>query len=157
VLNRSFAGLEFEPIGTVQPEREADGTVREFMPQSRYAKASTVSLNPNGAGPFCRFSIAYGLHESGVYVLTLDGDPVYAGKCEDLARRWGPLGYGAISPKNCFVGGQSTNCKINNRVLIHCRNGERLELWFHRTADTAAVERRIILSIDPPWNAQVPW
>jgi len=72
-LHRSFAGLEFELIGTVRPERQADGTLRQFMPQDRYAKASTVPLNPNGAGPFCRFSVAHGVHKPGVYVLTLDG------------------------------------------------------------------------------------
>ena len=156
MLQRSFAGLEFELIGTVQPERQADGPVREFMPQSRYAKASTVPLNPNGAGPFCRFRVARDVHEPGVYVLTLDGTPVYAGKCTDLAERWGPRGYGAISPKNCFVGGQSTNCKVNNRALVHCRTGKQLELWFHHTTDITVVERRVVVSLDPPWNAHVP-
>jgi len=92
-----------------------------------------------------------------VYVLTLDGQPVYVGKCRNLAERFGPRNYGAIQPKNCFLGGQSTNCRVNNLVLLHARQGQQLELWFHATADAAPVERDLIVKIRPPWNVQVPW
>jgi hypothetical protein len=156
-MERVFAGMTFQRVGAINPERDASGSVRESMPQSRYAKADTTPLNPNGAGPFCRFSVAQGTHAPGVYVLTLDGAPVYAGKCENLARRWGGMGYGAISPKNCFVGGQSTNCKINNRILRHAQAGASLELWFYRTADTSPAERALIHDLRPRWNIQVPW
>ncbi|GAB4287552.1 MAG: hypothetical protein Kow0067_12640 [Coriobacteriia bacterium] len=149
--------MTFERVGAINPERDATGAIREFMPQSRYAKTDTTPLNPNGGGPFCRFSVGQGINAAGVYVLTLDGAPVYAGKCENLAKRWGGMGYGAISPKNCFVGGQSTNCKINNRILRHAREGDSLELWFHPTADAAAAERALILDLRPGWNSQVPW
>jgi len=156
-MQRSFAGITFERVGEIDPERDESGAIREFMPQSRYAKAGTTPLNPNGAGPFCRFSIGTGVNSSGVYVLTLDGAPVYAGKCENLAKRWGGMGYGAISPKNCFVGGQSTNCKVNNRVLHHAKAGRLLELWFYPTDDTSVAERALILDLRPQWNNQVPW
>lgn len=156
-MERTFAGMTFQRVGAIDPERDAAGAIREFMPQSRYAKADTTPLNPSGAGPFCRFSVGQGINAAGVYVLTLDGAPVYAGKCENLAKRWGGMGYGAISPKNCFAGGQSTNCKINNRVLCHARAGSSLELWFHPTPDTAAAERALILELRPAWNSQIPW
>lgn len=156
-MERVFVGMTFRRIGAIEPERDAAGAVIELMPQSRYAKADSSPLNPNGAGPFCRFSVAQGVRAPGVYVLTLDGVPVYAGKCENLAKRWGGTGYGAISPKNCFVGGQSTNCKINNRILRHAKAGTSLELWFHRTAETGAAERALILDLRPQWNSQVPW
>jgi len=156
-LRQLFGGFYFELIGRVEPELKPDGSIREFMPQERYAKATTTPLNPNGAGPFCLFSIAHGVNQSGVYVLTVDGTPVYAGKCVDLSKRWSGMGYGAISPKNCFAGGQSTNCKVNNRILQHSKAGQRLELWFHQTAGTSALERAVICALDPPWNSQVPW
>ena len=156
-MERVFAGMTFEKVGTIDPERDGSGTIRELMPQSRYAKADTTPLNPNGAGPFCRFSIAQGINAAGVYVLTLDGSPVYAGKCVNLAKRWGGMGYGAISPKNCFVGGQSTNCKVNNRILRHAQIGGSLALWFHPTADADTAERALILNLRPQWNSQVPW
>lgn len=156
-MERTFAGMTFQSVGAIDPERDASGSIRQFMPQSRYAKAEATPLNPNGAGPFCRFHIAQGINAPGVYVLTLDGVPVYAGKCESLAKRWGTAQYGAISPKNCFVGGQSTNCKINNRVLRHTQAGGSLELWFHRAIDTSTAERTLILELRPEWNSQVPW
>ncbi|HWT81558.1 MAG TPA: GIY-YIG nuclease family protein, partial [Candidatus Methylomirabilis sp.] len=87
----------------------------------------------------------------------LNSRAVYAGKCIDLAKRWGGMGYGAISPKNCFVGGQSTNCKVNHRIYEHLRRGDRLELWFHATAELDAFESHLIRALQPPWNSQVPW
>jgi hypothetical protein len=154
-MHRTFAELDFELVGRIDPERDASGQPISLMPQSRYAKASTTPLNPHGSGPFCRFAIAAGDRRSGVYVLTVNGAPVYAGKCTNLARRWGPMGYGGISPKNCFVGGQSTNCKVNHRVYAHSLRGDELELWFHH-GDPDALEPRLIVSLGPAWNAHVP-
>ena len=155
-MEREFAGLHFDWVGALDPERDSSGAPIALMPQSRYAKAGTTSLNPHGAGPFCRFSMGAGEHRSGVYVLTLNGSPVYAGKCVNLAKRWGPMGYGAISPKNCYIGGQSTNCKINHRVFEHASRGDTLELWFH-AGDPDALERNLIIGLTPAWNSQVPW
>lgn len=156
-MNRDFSGYVFQLIGPIDPERAASGAVREFMPQSRYRNARNLPLNSHGKGPFCQFTAARGLRNPGVYVLILVGQPVYVGKCHDLAERFGPRGYGAIQPKNCFVGGQSTNCKVNNLILLHARQGQQLELWFHATADAASVERDLITKIRPQWNNQIPW
>jgi hypothetical protein len=156
-MKREFAGHIFEHVGLIDPERDTSGAVREFMPQSRYRNARDLPLNRHGAGPFCRFSIARGLNLPGVYVLALSDEPAYVGKCANLAHRFGPTGYGAIQPKNCFVGGQSTNCKINNLVLQYVKAGKRLDLWFHATGETEAVERELIVKIRPAWNGQVPW
>ncbi len=90
-------------------------------------------------------------------MLTLAGQAVYVGKCRDLAQRFGPQGYGVIQPKNCFVGGQSTNCKINNLILQHAKQRQQLELWFQATGEAGPVERDLIVKIRPAWNTQVPW
>ena len=45
--------------------------------------------------------------------LALDGDLRYVGECANLSARFN-VGYGNISPKNCFSGGQETNCRLNN-------------------------------------------
>lgn len=92
------------------------------MPQDRYTKAATTPLNPSGAGPFCRFKVTGLPSSSGVYVVTVDGGVVYVGRAENLSERWGQRGYAPIQPRNCFVGGQSTNCKINHRVLMASRD-----------------------------------
>lgn len=156
-MKRDFVGHAFDRIGAIDPERDSSGAVRKFMPQSRYRNARGLPLNGHGAGPFCRFSIARGIAVPGVYLLTLAGQPVYVGKCRDLAKRFGPQGYGTIQPKNCFVGGQSTNCKINNLILQHAKQRQQLELWFHATGEAGPVERDLIVKIRPAWNTQVPW
>jgi hypothetical protein len=156
-LEQFFAGYEFERVGAVDPERDASGEAAAFRPQSRYANARNLPLNAHGAGPFCRFVLGAGDHRSGVYVLTLNDDPVYAGKCVSLARRWGGTGYGAISPRNCFVGGQSTNCRVNNHIYMQVNSGGRLCLWFHAALDPGSIERELILSLRPSWNEQIPW
>jgi hypothetical protein len=156
-MNRHFAGYLFERIGFIEPDRDSTGAIREFMPQSRYRNVRAFSLNEHGAGPFCRFTVARDIHSSGVYVLTVNGQTMYVGKCRDLAERFGPRGYGAIQPKNCFIGGQSTNCKINNFVLQHAKRGQRVELWFHATDEATSVERDLIVKARLPWNGQVPW
>jgi hypothetical protein len=156
-MDRLFGGYNFERIDAIEPDRDSTGAIREFMPQSRYRNARALPLNEHGAGPFCRFTVARGVHSPGVYMLTLNGQTVYVGKCHDLGERFGSRGYGAIQPKNCFVGGQSTNCKINNRVLQHAKRGQTIELWFHTTDEGTSIERDLIVKTRPPWNGQVPW
>ena len=155
-MKQEFGGFLFRRIGPIKPERDPSGAVVEFMPQARYANVRSRSLNPYGQGPFCRFTVARGMHVPGVYVLTLAGEPVYAGKCQDLAQRFGPQGYGSIQPRNCFVGGQSTNCKVNNRILRHTIRGQLIELWFHAADDPGPVERELVSRLRPSWNAQFP-
>jgi hypothetical protein len=91
-----------------------------------------------------------------VYIITAQGNPVYAGKCADLSGRFGSRGYGAIQPRNCFAGGQSTNCKVNHLVLEQAELRIPLELWFHATDDYSFVERKVITALRPQWNDQVP-
>ena len=43
------------------------------------------------------------------------------------------IGYGKISPRNCYAGGQSTNCKMNKIVLELFQQGKRVDLFFHKT------------------------
>ena len=77
---RILCGYRFS-IGTrIEPDREADGRVRECMPQSCYAKAGEKRLNGHGRGPFCRFSVTGLPSTPGVYALTVGGDVVYIGK-----------------------------------------------------------------------------
>ena len=114
--------VPFTWAARIEPDRDVSGAPVELMPQDRYAKAATTPLNPNGEGPFCRFKVEDLPGSPGVYALTVDGDLVYVGKGQNLMERWGPRGYAAIHPRNCFVGGHSTNCKINHRVLVAARS-----------------------------------
>jgi hypothetical protein len=53
---------------------------------------------------------------AGVYIIELEESPVYVGECRHLAQSFNMV-VGVIQPKNRFIGGQATNCKVNTKVL----------------------------------------
>lgn len=108
---------EFSHIADIEPMREPDGTVRPFLPQSRYANALNIPLNQYGTGPFCKFKIPGHYRTSGVYVLTIDGEIRYVGECANLSARFN-AGYGNISPRNCFQGGQEKGAGADHIGLL---------------------------------------
>ena len=153
-----FGGLSFTFVGPIQPERDTQGNVVEYMPQSRYENRDNLPLSRYGQGPFRRFSIAKGhsWRRSGVYILAHGGNPLYVGECENLERRWGPMGYGHISPRACFKGGQDTNCCINNLILQGANIALVFNLWFHPVDGGKQarldVEKKLVSQLTPPWN-----
>lgn len=153
---RNFVGRDFQHIGQINPERDRSGAFLELSPQDRYKDAGTTPLHAYGSGPFCRFRIGRDRREPGLYVLTLDGEPVYAGECVDLGKRWGPNGYGGISSRNCFRGGQPTNCRVNAAILQAIMEGRKIDLWFcpfdGDRGERRSTETELIQSLVPPWN-----
>ena len=144
--------LRFVFIQELNPERDSTGQIIEFLPQERYAKSATSKLNRHGGGSFCKFSInAKWIGCSGVYALFAGKELLYIGLCEDLHKRFN-MGYGNISPKNCFTGGQSTNCKINKMILSQYINGNQVNLYFLETQDYQRIERMLIDNLKPPYN-----
>lgn len=156
MIKRQFAAWDMEHLGQIEPERDPSGRLIELFPQERYKDAATTQLHAYGAGPFCRFRIGRGRKEAGLYVLTVDDAPVYAGECQDVGRRWGPNGYGGISPRNCFVGGQPTNCRLNALILQQAKAGRRIDLWFTAVGvpreERQNLERCLIRHLNPDWN-----
>jgi hypothetical protein len=154
--SRTFADRDFEHLGIIALDRDYDGEIRTFLPQSNYHDARVTPLHAYGAGPFCRFRIARKRRDTGLYVLTLDDVPVYAGECVDVGRRWGPNGYGGISPRNCFRGGQPTNCRVNAAILVEALQRRRIDLWFAPFSGThderLRAETALIRTLDPAWN-----
>lgn len=146
-----IAGYEFERICAIEPIRDTDSSVRFFMPQGRYKNARNLPLNTYGAGPFCKFKIASRIRASGVYVLMVDEEVRYVGECANLSARFN-AGYGNISPKNCFKGGQQTNCRLNNLIYMAAKAGGHISLWFFQTADYKSVEAVLRITLDPAWN-----
>ena len=131
----SLNGIRFVAPVEIAPRKTPNGSVRAYMPQSRYQKAGAKPLNRHGAGPFCHFKVAGLPPAQGVYVLVIDGVPRYVGKAANLAQRWGPQGYGAISPANCFTGGQPTNCRINHETFKAARSSRCIQLWARQERD----------------------
>lgn len=142
---------EFNRVGDIETYQGPDGTVQRFLPQDRYVNARNISLNQYGAGPFCKFRIPNHFRTSGVYVLTINDEIRYVGECANLSARFN-AGYGNISPRNCFRGGQETNCRLNNLVYLVAAAGEKISLWFFRTADYKAMEAGLRATLKLAWN-----
>lgn len=143
--------LNFGFVAAIVPERDEAGAVRIVQPQSRYANAGGLPLNAYGKGPFCKFRIPNGLRVAGVYVITIEGEARYVGECANFSARFN-AGYGNISPRNCFKGGQETNCRVNNLICEATLQGRAVGLWFYQSTDFKAIEARLRAALRLPWN-----
>lgn len=142
---------EFQFVCYLEPESSADGAVVPVMPQHRYKNANNLPLNIYGDGPFCKFRIPRQFNTSGVYALVVAGSTKYIGECINLSSRYNS-GYGNISPRNCFKGGQETNCRLNAHIYTEVRNGHRVELWFHATHEHKQLEKCLLAAGNYEWN-----
>lgn len=147
----SFLGRDFLDLGELVIERGVTGAPTEFAPQQFYAKAEKCKLHRYGEGNFCKFRVTGLPNESGVYVFVAEGTPRYVGKAINLKQRFG-MGYGSISPRNCFQGGQQTNCRINKLVLDLAKEGRPIRLLVHACTDHDSFESLLIGHLNPPWN-----
>lgn len=146
--------FQFDFVCRIEPLRGPHGSIQEYLPQVRSLHHGTKPLNNYGDGPFCRFRVPSNLPFQGVYLITVNDAARYVGECEHLSRRFGPTGYGSIQPRNCFVGGQATNCKINNLVLQNTRLGREIRLWFYATSERKQIEALLIRQLNPDWNGR---
>lgn len=146
---RRFGRHLFQLIEVVRLDLSDDGTTLEYVPQL----PPTVRRNRHAEGPFCRLSLPGAASASGVYAITVDDELKYVGECEDLGVRFGPTGYGEITARNCHSDGQSTNCKINARILLAVKSGGLVRVWFLESHDRKKVEAEMVDSLGPPWNS----
>ena len=115
--------------------------------------AGRKPFNPNGHGPFCQFPEPELPTVSDVYAVVIDRKFVaQVGLAEDLRRRW--RGYARIQPANCYRGGQSTSCKINNAILLATRENPTIDLWIRETDEPQRPESMLTHEFDSPWNAR---
>ena len=147
-------GLRFKLICNITPELDSNGNPKEYMPQAKYRNELGIPLHKYGKGPFCKFKIPSHYKETGVYVLFVNRQAKYVGECEDLSKRWN-AGYGNISPRNCYIRGQPTNCRINNLMLDAFRLGHNIELLFCKTDNRFQVEMGLIVELQPEWNKTI--
>lgn len=122
----TICGYEFRYLQQLMPECDANGKIIKYYPQSEYDNKKNLPLSYHGKGPFCRFSIKAG-EWPGVYLWVVDNNIIYIGETDGLQRRFN-AGYGRIAPRNCYLGGQSTNCKMNKVVLSFYVQGKTVSL-----------------------------
>jgi hypothetical protein len=143
--------FEFQFVCYLEPEIGSEGAAVPLMPQHRYANAKNLPINPYGVGPFCKFRIPRHFNTRGVYALVVEGSIKYIGECINLSSRYNS-GYGNISPRNCFKGGQETNCRLNARIYAEALCGRRVELWFHATGEHKRLENHLLAFSSYEWN-----
>ncbi len=149
---KKLLSYDFVYIQDINPILDESGKIQEYSPQENYSKKDSFELNKHGSGTFCKFSIhSKWSGVAGVYAFFIDDILVYIGQAADFAQRFN-MGYGNISPKNCFIGGQSTNCKINKMVLDSIKSGHTVSVYFHRTHDYNKTERELIKYYKPQYN-----
>ena len=148
---KTVEGFDFAFVADILPQRTTEDAIYAHMPQARYANVRDDPLNNYGAGPFCKFTIPRTYRQSCVYLIFAGAELKYVGECANLSARFN-AGYGNISPKNCFKGGQETNCRLNNLIYVAVTSGEALTLWFHITSDYKTVEATLRSTLRAPWN-----
>ncbi|QSO48351.1 GIY-YIG nuclease family protein [Alicyclobacillus mengziensis] len=139
----------FEYVCDIVPD-QVDGKMKAFLPQHEYDNHEGLVLHQYGMGPFCHFTIPK-VNAEGVYVIQVSDQIVYVGECENLSNRFN-MGNGYISPRNCYVGGQATNCRLNHHIYEMALVNIQIKLYFHDTHARFEVERELIEKLNPAWN-----
>ena len=111
-------------------------------------------LNRYGDLTYSRFYIEDKFYYDikGVYFYFLDEKLQYIGRCKDSMKKRVNNGYGKISPKNCFLDGQATNCKINALISQNISN---IVLKIYPLSNNSAIEKleeKLIKYFKPNWN-----
>ena len=142
----------FGHVCEIIPNLDNEGNAVEIFPQSQYENKKNLGLNKYGKGPFCKFTIDRKYAgKTGVYLILVNDKIQYVGECDDFFKRFG-MGYGNISPRNCFEGGQSTNCRINSDILSLFKLKKSIQLYFLETKNRFKIEHELIINQSPVWN-----
>lgn len=152
-IHLNFGSYSFDYLQDIHPERNDDGSIKEYLPQKDYANKDNLSLSKYGGGSFCRFSLQTAGMWRGVYLWVSDGEIIYVGETENLKQRFN-IGYGNISPRNCYIGGQSTNCKMNKVILNYYKSGRTVQVYFLHTDKNKEVELELLNAINTKYNVK---
>ena len=121
---------------------------------------STRPLNTYGKGPFCKFRIHDHLKEKGLYCFVVDKKLKYIGQTTSTFGQRINAGYGNISPYNCYVGGQRTNCHVNSCINDALISNKEVLVGFCAMKDNDKIkklEKELIRANDlvcKGWNLQ---
>jgi hypothetical protein len=113
-------------------------------------------INKYGDLDYCRFKIINKelSTQKGIYFYEINDKIVYIGRCLDSYEKRINAGYGSISPKNCYLDGRSTNCRINNLININIEEIHLYILPLINNEDIKNIEINLINKYKPCWNIQ---
>ena len=143
-------GYNFTFMCKLEPILDEDGKVAQYYPQNLYKNDKNLPLHQYGKESFCKFSPKL-KPIKGVYLWVVNNEVIYIGETDNLEKRF-RQGYGNVSPRNCFKGGQSTNCKMNKVALQLFLQGKEIEIYFYETEEYKNVERELLQRINTKYN-----
>ena len=155
----------FQLIARIELKTDKDGIPIEYHPAKRYENSRSLQLNAHGNKSFCHVALKpYGIpdlspYRAGVYAIA-GASLKYIGRTHtSLMQRFN--GYCSIQPRNCYQGGQSTNCHVNNSVLEDSKAGEMLWVCFYESEQANDLEAYFLNSLAatgrrPPWSISIP-
>jgi hypothetical protein len=113
-------------------------------------------LNAYGDEVYCSFSITDPsiVQKRGVYLYTIEDRVRYVGRCLDNFGKRINQGYGRIHPKNCYLDGQSTNCRLNSLIAKHRDVVSFYVSILDDVSEIPRLETEILESLAPDWNIQ---
>ncbi len=155
-LNMNIGNYRFEFVAIINEYVRYDnnGNVFGYNHWHNYKNIKKLPLNKYGNATFCDFNIPKFSTHSGVYTLLINDEtiPIYIGRTLNFDLRWGTTNYAHISPRNCFRGGQSTNCHINGLIYDLISNNNIVKLFFYETLDYKNIEKELIRTFQPSYN-----
>ena len=114
-------------------------------------------LNKYGDRKYCNYRIDNFLNDKGIYCYILDNKIVYVGRSKKtFIERFKE--YGKITPYNCLIDGQATNCNINSKI----NDIKSFNVGFYLMNDSSdkeieVLEKKIIHNLKTTnelWNVQ---
>lgn len=113
-------------------------------------------LNPYGDELFCKFKMEQNLLEKckGIYMYVCNEEIKYIGRVKGNFNFYKRInsGYASISPRNCYIDGQATNCHINSIIN---NIGSKVTFYVMPLEDDeeiCSLERKLIKENQPEWN-----
>ena len=111
-------------------------------------------LNKYGDSVFCDFSIERTAltRKKGIYCFVVADEMKYVGRSHDPFEKRFNQGYGHIWPKNCYLDGQSTNCRVNSLIAEHFGVVSLLVYPIEDDSIINPLEESLNESREPAWN-----
>lgn len=114
-------------------------------------------LNADGNASFGLFQLTdVGVAKlRGLYLYRVGEEIVYVGRCLDSFAKRINQGYGKIHPKNCYIDGQRTNCRLN-ALLVGVKDSVSFYVCPLQDDYTIrALESELLRKYRPRWNKQL--
>lgn len=147
-----FCGYEFNLVQKLNLEQE-NKKFLEYNPGDRYENSKKLPRNEYGNENFCKFKIRKDdeFKVPSVYLWVENDEVIYIGETVNLLNRFN-TGYGIISPRNCFKGGQTTNCHLNSAILSEYKNGKTIDIYYLPTKQHKKIEKELLNKVHTRLN-----